>query len=93
MQKDGEVIALLQVASCTFVCFRVSSGNAESLDFALRETSSGLSNHAAVVGLRVVITLKHSKYNVQDARLFIGHNPAYIAKQPCELCILFHFNY
>lgn len=71
----------------------VSSGNAESLDFALRETSSGLSNHAAVVGLRVVITLKHSKYNVQDARLFIGHNPAYIAKQPCELCILFHCNY
>lgn len=30
------------------------------------ETSSGLSNHAAVVGLQVVIILKHSKYNMQD---------------------------
>lgn len=44
----------------------------------VRETSSGLSNHGAAVGLKVVIILKHSKYNVQDARVFVGHSSNYI---------------
>lgn len=59
--------------SCGHFCLnqRISS-EMLSLRFVL-ETSSGLSDHAVVVGLRVVIILKNSKYNFQDARLFLAH--------------------
>lgn len=89
VQKYGE---LLQVAACTVVWTGVFLWECWISAFTVRETSSGLFNHASVMGVQVVIILKHNKYNVQDAKLFVGHNCAYIPNELCKLCILFCIN-
>lgn len=61
VQKYGE---LLQVAACTIVWTRVFLWECWISAFTVRETSSGLFNHASVVGVQVVIILKCHKCNV-----------------------------